>query len=92
MSVLGRSESMIKCEKGSCQIKGDESVLFAELSVIIKALRNAGMDDSVIKHSIDVGFLSDEEIREKAKDTRREIVAMLMKMMADIKDLEDEEE
>ena len=81
---------MIKCEKGSCQIKGDEAALCAELSVIIKSLRNTGIDDTIIKHSIDVAFLSDEEIREKAKDARREMVAMLMKMMADIKDLEDE--
>lgn len=80
---------MIKCEKDHCSIKGTGVDLLAELTTIIRALRES-MDDEVVRNACDLGFLTDEEIKEKAKEARKELLATMLKMMADIKDMEDE--
>ena len=80
---------MIRCEKGLCRIEGNGGDILLELTIIVHALREK-MDDELIRNACDLGFLTDEEIKQKAKEEREELLAAIMKIMADIKRLEDE--
>ena len=78
---------MIKSNKGNVSINGTGADLLADLSAIIRCLRE-DMPDSLIRLAISVGFMSSQELkqeRKKAESETENAKEQLKQMLEDLR-------
>lgn len=86
---------MIKCDKGIVEIKGEESMVLAELSTFIHHLHHRVFVEIVeltpeesketILEAVENGFLSEEEIKAKKEFSKEEAKVQILKALDDLK-------
>lgn len=76
---------MIKSENGCVQIKGSTPEVLADLAVIVRAMKECGIDRDSIEHAVELAHRSKEEIRKEAEDIKKEYATRIFrKIMEDI--------
>ena len=88
---------MIKAKEGKVEVKGFTDELLADVGVIIHSLVDAFVENDIprdeaveeIRRAVELGFKTEEEIREDAK---KKLGEFLKKMYEDIVELFEEEE
>ena len=71
------------------EIKGTEPILLAELSTIIRSLKE-NIKEELIEKAVELGFAEDEELNEKVKETLHQKLDELFEFLEMDKDDKDE--
>lgn len=58
---------MIKSDFGTVTVQGEKSIIIAELTTLIRVLRDGGLSDADIDHCVKRARVPKEELREEAK-------------------------
>ena len=68
---------MIKVDRGTIEIRGNLNTLLSEFSLEVRALKEPGVEDELLKAAFRAGFMSrdelDEAIREKETELKEKI-------------------
>ena len=64
---------MIFVDKGTGEVQGSVAVILSELAVLVNGLSEQGITREDIQKSIDLAFMDEEELREKAKQAQKEL-------------------
>ena len=66
---------MIKCDEGRTEIKGTAIELIAELTTLMKSLRELSdvFDDDCLHRCVEISGKTEEEVEEKIKENLKEM-------------------
>lgn len=85
---------MIKCEKGVFEVQGSNTMLKAELAIIIKNLKKCFAEkmgqeeaDKEIREAIRIGFMTEEEFEKELKKVKQAIPEEIRRIVGDIIEL-----
>lgn len=68
---------MIKSENGFVQIKGSTATVLTELTMIIDAIKDCGIEKDLVEHAVRFAYMSREEVRKEAEDIKKECVSRI---------------
>ena len=80
---------MLKSNKGHVEIKGEATMLFAEFSSLVMALKDSFEKHGVkepekkIREALEDGLMPREEFEKKTKELRKEVKSALVQMLLD---------
>ncbi len=74
---------MIKSENGCVQIKGSTPEVLADLGVIVRAMKECGIDRDSIEHAVELAHRSKEEIRKEAEELKKECALHILQKITE---------
>ena len=65
---------MIKSDFGTVTVHGEKSIIIAELTTLIRVLRDGGLSDADIDHCMERARVPKEELRKEAKKFMEDVL------------------
>lgn len=75
---------MIRTKCGEVRINGNKATLLADLSCIVAALKDEGVAKESIQNSVEIGFMSEDEIDKEWQEIQEQVNAKLTSLLSDI--------